>query len=76
MKKIILFICLIGMTVFLTGCYTSDTSSNKKGQKVESELLYGKYPEPLVKGIAMNPDVNKNYKEVTMDDLKKVRNLS
>jgi hypothetical protein len=75
MKKIILFICLIGMTVFLTGCYTSDTSSNKKGQKVESELLYGKYPEPLVKGVAMNPDVNKNYKEVTMDDLKKVRNF-
>ena len=61
-------------TLFIIGCNAQHDSnlSNISSEEDEDELLYGKYPEPVLIAIGENPDVNKNYKELTKDDLKKV----
>lgn len=41
-----------------------------------NDLLYGKYPDPILKVIGDNPDVQKDYKEVTSDDLNKIKSFA
>lgn len=73
-------ICLSLM--FLMGCsikniITNDKiSTNTTSQSKDDEILYGKYPEPILIAIGENNDVKKNYKEVTISDLKKITNLN
>ena len=70
--------------MFFTGCSkkninsknTADiNSTNVNLESNDDELLYGKYPEPILIAIGENSDVNKDYKELTRGDLKKIRNL-
>ncbi|KPU46388.1 internalin-A precursor [Oxobacter pfennigii] len=63
MKKIIILVSLC-TSLLLSSCHSND-----------SELLYGKYPEPLLIAVGVNPNVNKDYKELTREDLKKVLNF-
>jgi len=62
----------------IIGCnivqYNSN-SSNISTTNESNELIYGKYPEPILIAIGKNSEVNKNYKELTKDDLKKVTYL-
>lgn len=53
----------------------SINSTNTTSQSKDNELLYGKYPEPIIIAIGENNQVNKNYKELTRADLKKIKHL-
>ena len=64
MKRKLIAVVLIYTTLLLQSC-----SVNTK-----TELLYGQYPEPLLIAVAINPDVDKDVKELTRNDLKKIRN--
>lgn len=77
-----LLICLLIM--LLIGCDRNNTNSgnsnitkpqNIDSQSKDNELLYGKYPEPILIAIGENNDVKKDYKELTRGDLKKIRKL-
>lgn len=88
MKKIILLICLLGALTLFGGCDTfstqktnsnQNTNSNNKleSQKAdEDELLYGKYPEPILKAIGECNSVNKDYKTLTKRDLNNIKTLT
>ncbi|MCQ1528837.1 leucine-rich repeat domain-containing protein [Lutispora saccharofermentans] len=78
MKFIKMSLLVLMCTLFIIGCSNTQYNkniSNTSTKNGSNEILYGKYPEPLVKAIGENIDVNKNYKELTKDDLKKVRNF-
>lgn len=74
---IILFVCIC--LVFQIGC-ASQTNNSKKPNETqevkEEELLYGKYPEPILIAIGENNDIKKDYKKLTKDDLNKIRDLT
>lgn len=79
--SIIICLGIIGLTNGLTQ-RENKTAGNISSNDVSStpaypadELLYGKYPEPLVIAVGKNMDVNKDYKTVTMEDLKKITNF-
>lgn len=78
-----LLICLLLM--LLTGCDRKNTNSghntitkplNIDIKSKDNELLFGKYPEPILIAIGENNDVKKEYKELTRGDLKKIKHLS
>lgn len=78
------YICIISLLFFLfslAGCQKdnknkqTDSSNVEENIKVE-ELLYGKYPEPILIAVGENNDVKKDYKKLTKDDLKKIKYLN
>lgn len=66
--------------MYLIGCTTKNTGledgTSTNSESIKDELLYGKYPEPILIAIGENNSVKKNYKELTMNDLEKVKSLS
>lgn len=50
-----------------------DTQNNIQGQA--GEFLYGKYPEEILKVIADRPGINKDYRLLTKEDLKTIRDF-
>lgn len=54
------------------GPFTTASFANNSN----NEPLYGKYQDPILKVIGDNPDVKKDYKEVTSDDLKKIKSFA
>lgn len=66
--------------MYLIGCTTKNTcledGASTNLESIKDELLYGKYPEPILIAIGENNSVKKNFKELTRNDLKKVKNLN
>jgi len=77
MRFIKISLLVLICAIFIIGCNniqygnnTSNTSTIDDG----NELLYGKYPEPVLMAIESH-DISKYYKEITKNDLKKVTYL-
>jgi len=67
------------LALLIVSCNNIQYSNNAPDVSTTSdynELLYGKYPEPILISIAENYEVNKNYKELRRSDLKKITNLN
>lgn len=70
------------LLILHSGCTNKTTNTSKNNEQLKTthevktpELLYGKYPEPILKAIAENNDVQKDYKELTKEDLSKLKYL-
>lgn len=67
------------LALLIVSCNNIQHSNNARDVSTTgdyNELLYGKYPEPILISIGENHDVNKSYKELRRSDLKKVTNLN
>lgn len=80
MKKYICICCIIIFLFVSPGCHKENSGKHADSSNVEEnikagDILYGKYPEPILIAIGELNEINKDYKKLTKDDLKKVTNL-
>lgn len=85
--RISIVVLLICTTFLLQGCNAvvqqqnvtvlPDSNNKMESQKSnEDELLYGKYPEPILKAIGKCNSINKDYKTLTKKDLNNIKTLT
>ncbi|SHJ30595.1 leucine-rich repeat domain-containing protein [Lutispora thermophila] len=76
MKFLKMSLLILICTLFIIGCNSNPYKNAHNASTTDdgNELLYGKYPEPVLMAIE-SYDINKYYKEITKNDLRKVTYL-